>query len=266
MQMKFPLVAALLGLLAAFPAHAQTDRSTDKVNAWKMRLATQIASNRQLPPAAVGQTGEAKVAFVVDRSGRMIFRALVESAGSRSLAAAALAIVERAQPFQEAPSELTENSFSFTVSIVFKGRQFQVPPAGLVLGASVPALATPDSMAAWRKAVTEHVWRNGAFPLEAIGQRGDAGVTFVVDRSGKLISDALVESTGSRLLDEAALAMVERAAPFPKPPPEANDDLQRVTVFMTLDGTQYKGSSNGWSWAEDEAKIKAKLHGVCRGC
>ena len=45
-------------------------------------------------------------------------------------------------------------------------------------------------MAAWRKTVTQHVWRHRAFPPEAIGQRGDAGVTFVVDRSGKLISNA----------------------------------------------------------------------------
>ncbi|WP_249136978.1 energy transducer TonB family protein [Bradyrhizobium canariense] len=118
-------------------------------------------------------------------------------------------------------------------------------------------------MAMWRKTVTEHVWRNRMFPSEAIGQRGDAGVTFVVDRAGKLISTALIESTGSRLLDAAALAMVERAAPFPKPPSEAVDDLQRITVLMTLDGTPPKG---GWPWIEDEAKVKAKLNSVCRGC
>ena len=133
---------------------------------------------------------------------------------------------------------------------------------GLMLSASAPAAAESEAMVAWRKAVTEHVWRNRAFPPEAIGQKGDAGVTFVVDRSGRLISRVLVESTGSRPLDAAALAMVERAAPFPKPPPEANDDLQRVTILMTLDGTR----SNGWSWAEDEAKLKPKLNSVCRGC
>ncbi|MCP3369123.1 energy transducer TonB family protein [Bradyrhizobium cajani] len=266
MPMKFPLLAALLGLLTAFPSHAQTDAPNDNVKAWKMRLRAHIASRTQFPPAAMGQTGEAKVTFVMDRSGKLISRTLVESTGSPPLDAAALAIVERAQPFPEAPAELTEPSFSFTVPIVFSGRQFQIPPSGLVTVAPVPASTVPDAMATWRKAVTEHVWRNRGFPPGAIGQRGDAGVTFVVDRSGKLISRALVESTGSRLLDTAALAMVERAAPFPKPPPEANDDLQRVTVLMTLDGTMPKGQSNASSWVEDEAKLKTKLNSVCRGC
>ncbi|UPJ41690.1 energy transducer TonB [Bradyrhizobium sp. 40] len=257
MQMKFPVLAALLGLLAAFPSRAQTD----SVQAWKMRLAAHIASRTFFPLAAMGQTGEARVAFVMDRSGKLISRTLAESAGSQSLDAAALAIVERAQPFPEAPSELTESSFSFTVPIVFRGRQFQVPPSGLVLSRTGPALTEGDAMATWRKTVTEHVWRNRAFPPEAMGHRGDAGVAFVVDRSGKLISHALVESTGSPPLDAAALRMVERSEPFPKPPPEAKDDLQKVTILMTLDGTQPMGGA--WT---DEPKLKAKLNSICRGC
>lgn len=266
MQMKFPLLAALLGLLAAFPAHAQTDTQSENVKAWKVRLAAHIADYRLFPAEARGETGEAKVTFVIDRHGRLISRALAVSTGSRPLDAAALEIVARAQPFPEPPSELKEDTFSLIVRIVFTGRQFQLPPDGLVLSRPLPALAESDAMAAWRKAVTEHVWRNRIFPPEAIGQRGDAGVTFVVDRSGKLISHALVESTGSPPLDAAALGMVERSEPFPKPPPEAKDDLQRVTVLMTLDGTQRRGGSWGGPWVEDEAKMKAKLNSICRGC
>jgi protein TonB len=96
----------------------------------------------------------------------------------------------------------------------------------------------------------------------AIGQRGDAGVIFVIDRSGKLISNALVETTGFPALDAEALAMVERSVPFPKPPPEAKDDLQRVTVLMTFDGTP---RPMGEAWADD-SKVKARMNGVCRGC
>ncbi|WP_456617560.1 MULTISPECIES: energy transducer TonB family protein [unclassified Bradyrhizobium] len=284
MQMKFPLLAALLGLLAAFPSYAQTEPQSDSVKAWKAGVAAHINSNRFFPVEAWGQTGQAKVAFIIDRSGRLISRAVAESAGSRPLDDAALAIIARAEPFPAPPSELKDNSFSFTVPIVFSGRQFQVPSFRVVLSGADPAPTASDPMAAWRKAVTEHVWRHRVFPPGAIGQKGDAGVTFVVDRSGKLISNALVESTGFAPLDAATLAMVERSVPFPKPPAEAKDDLQRMTVLITFDGTQQSLAPSPerekllQSWIEDQAKLNAKsprpddtklnsiLRGICRGC
>ena len=284
MQMKFPLLAALLGWLAVFPIHAQTDVQTERATAWKARLSAHIASYRQFPAEALGQTGEARVTFVIDRSGRLISRALAESAGSRSLDDAALAIIARAEPFPAPPSELKEDSFPFTVQIFFGGRQFQVPPLGVVLSRPDPASTEADPMAAWRKTVTQHVWRHRAFPPEAIGQRGDTGVTFVVDRSGKLISNVLVESTGFAPLDAATLAMVERSVPFPKPPAEAKDDLQRVTVLVSFDGTRLNPGPSPErekllkSWIEDQARLNAKspgpddtklnsmLRSICRGC
>lgn len=262
MQVKFPLLA-LLGFLVVLPVRAQTEPQSDNIKAWKARLASHVASNKFFPAAAWGQEGKAKVTFVIDRSGKLISRALTESAGSRPLDEAALAIVARAQPFPAPPPELKDDSFSFTVPIVFSGRQFQVPSVGIVLSMPDPMVTEADPVAAWRKTVTEHVWRHRAFPPAAIGLRGDAGVTFVVDRSGKLISNALVESTGSPVLDAAALSMVERSEPFPKPPSEATDDLQRVTVLMTLDGTQRLGGPEPLA---EETKLKAKLNSVCRGC
>jgi TonB family protein len=43
-------------------------------------------------------------------------------------------------------------------------------------------------------------------------------VNFLLDRAGNLVNVALVRSTGDRELDVEALALVRRAAPFPKPP------------------------------------------------
>ncbi len=284
MQMKFPLLAALLGLLAAFPSHAQTDTQSESAQAWA-KLSAHIAKSRLFPAQALGQTGEAKVGFVIDRSGKLISRALAASTGSRLLDDAALEIVARAQPFPAPPpSELKEETFYFVVPIVFNGRQFQVPTNGLVLSTPASGFAESEAMAAWRKAVTEHVWRNRVFPPQAIGRRGDAGVTFVVDRSGKLISSALVESTGFAPLDAATLAMVERSVPFPKPPAEAKDDLQTVTVLIAFDGTQPNMAPSPerekWlqSWIEGQAKLNAKspgpddtklnsmLRSICRSC
>ncbi|WFU73516.1 MULTISPECIES: energy transducer TonB [unclassified Bradyrhizobium] len=262
------MLTAFLGLLAAFPAHAQSDLQVERATAWKATLAKHIAGNKLLPIEGRGQTidgrgqaGRAKITFVIDRSGRLISRALDASSGSRQVDVALLTIFDRAQPFPEPPSELKEETFSFIAPLVFSGRHFDLVPYGLAASVPTPAFAASDAMDAWRKAVTEHVGHHRRFPPEAIGQRGDTGVTFVVDRSGKLISNTLVESAGIPPLDAETLAMVERSVPFPKPPAETKDDLQRVTILITFDGTQPMGGP----WA-DEAKVKAKVNSVCRGC
>lgn len=270
MQMNFPLAAALLVLLAARPAYAQSDSQVERATAWKATLTKHIAGNKLLPIEGRGQTidgrgqaGRAKITFVIDRSGKLLSRTLDASTGSRRLDSALLAIFDRAQPFPEPPLELKQDTFSFIVPLVFSGRHFDLVPYGLAAGVPTPAFAASDAMDAWRKAVTEHVWRHREFPPQAIGLRGDTGVTFVIDRSGKLISNALVESAGSPPLDAETLAMVERSVPFPKPPAEAKDDLQRVTILMAFDGTPPNDGHGPWA---DEAKVKAKVNGVCRGC
>jgi len=136
MQMKLLLSATLLGLLAAFPALAQTDKQVGRATAWKATLTKHIAGNKLLPIEGRGQAGNAKVSFVINRSGKLMTRTLVASTGSRQVDAALLAIFDRAQPFPEPPSELTEDTFSFIVPLVFSGRHFDLVPYGLA--ASVP--------------------------------------------------------------------------------------------------------------------------------
>lgn len=51
--------------------------------------------------------------------------------------------------------------------------------------------------------------------------RNDVHVSFVVSASGEIASARILRSSGSAELDEAALAVVRRAAPFPPIPPEA---------------------------------------------
>jgi protein TonB len=134
MQMKISLLAGLFGLLFvspissnAQPVNAQTD--TDTVAAWKKKIAIQLASKKEFPPEAKDQRGTAKVKFVIDRQGKLISRGLVESTGSELLDAAALRMVERAEPFPEAPAEVKDDGLAFTVPIIFAARKL-VPWAG----------------------------------------------------------------------------------------------------------------------------------------
>ncbi|MFB6447787.1 TonB family protein [Bradyrhizobium tunisiense] len=125
MQMKFPLLAVFLGLLTAFPAHAQTtgpDAQENSLNAWKRQVSIRLVSERIYPRNSPAEGGAAKVLLVLDRTGKLISSALVESTGSSELDAAALAMVEAAAPFPEPPAEIDESSLHLTAPIVFRAK------------------------------------------------------------------------------------------------------------------------------------------------
>jgi periplasmic protein TonB len=128
MQMKIPLLAGLFGLLlvSAIPSHAQTDgldAQANTIEAWKKKIVTQLASKKVFPPGALGLTGTAKVRFVFDRRGKLTSRALVESSGFELLDAAALTMVERAEPFPEPPPEVKDDRLEFTLPVIFANRK-----------------------------------------------------------------------------------------------------------------------------------------------
>jgi colicin import membrane protein len=59
------------------------------------------------------------------------------------------------------------------------------------------------------------------FPKQASRRRarGTAVVGFALDETGRVLVAALLRSSGDRDLDNESLAVIARAAPFPKPPP-----------------------------------------------
>ena len=88
------------------------------------------------------------------------------------------------------------------------------PPAGSGGGADVSA---------WRAQVAARIAAMKRYPAAA-RERGDTGrpvVAFSLTRAGGLAGVALARASGHAELDAETLAMVRRAAPFPKPPPGA---------------------------------------------
>lgn len=61
-------------------------------------------------------------------------------------------------------------------------------------------------------------------------QVGTVVVRFTVGPQGELISREVATSSGSKLLDDAAVASIDRAAPFPPMPDEAADGPMVVSV------------------------------------
>ena len=57
-----------------------------------------------------------------------------------------------------------------------------------------------------------------------------AQLAFSIDREGHVLSSRIVTGSGFPALDEETLALVQRAQPFPAPPPEVPGDEIRFLV------------------------------------
>jgi periplasmic protein TonB len=72
--------------------------------------------------------------------------------------------------------------------------------------------------ATWQKELIAHLDRHKRFPASASLQGAEILVNFVIDESGHVVSSAVVRGSGDASFDEAALAMIQRSDPVPKPP------------------------------------------------
>jgi periplasmic protein TonB len=69
--------------------------------------------------------------------------------------------------------------------------------------------AETDAVAAWQKQIFIRLNASRSFPPQAMGQSGTAKVRFVLDRSGKLISNQILQSSGLKPFDLEAVAIVD---------------------------------------------------------
>jgi protein TonB len=83
-----------------------------------------------------------------------------------------------------------------------------------------PAQARAE--ATWRNQMVAILQRNKHYPPEARDrdQQGVAWLAFRIDEQGHLLSSRILRSSGSASIDAETLAVVQRAQPFPPPPPE----------------------------------------------
>lgn len=118
-----------------------------------------------------------------------------------------------------------------------EGRTRPAQPA-LQRGGRGGAAATDGvaEVASWRARVLAHLARHKTYPDWARDQgvEGRASVAFTLDRSGQVTSVSLAGSSGSTILDQATLAMVRRATPFP-PMPDGGPVSMSFTAAIRYD-------------------------------
>lgn len=91
--------------------------------------------------------------------------------------------------------------------------------------------SNPNALPAWTSRVAAELERRKRYPTEAQsrGEQGTARIAFSVDRGGTVHGAQIVGSSGSRLLDGAALNVVQ-GAQLPPPPPEIPGTRIAITV------------------------------------
>lgn len=90
-------------------------------------------------------------------------------------------------------------------------------PAAPVEGSRSSALSVQQ----WAGRISAAIERHKRYPAEAKsrGEQGTAEVVFSINRQGHLLSSKIVRSSGYAALDQETLATLQRAEPFPPPPP-----------------------------------------------
>ena len=88
---------------------------------------------------------------------------------------------------------------------------------------TVSARGATVSPARWQAQLMAHLERRKRYPAASRSRReeGTAQVHFSIDARGNVLSTKLVRSSGHPALDEAAVALVQRASPVPAPPAAA---------------------------------------------
>lgn len=113
-----PPSAAAIAPQAAGPEIGRVARvSPLRTTRWQHELVAQIERFKRYPQRAAGRFGVARLAFTIDRQGRLEDVRIVAASGSPVLDEEALATIKRAEPFPTPPDGVASEDLSFVVSI-----------------------------------------------------------------------------------------------------------------------------------------------------
>jgi len=93
-----------------------------------------------------------------------------------------------------------------------------------------PAAAWLATVAAKIKAVQRYPAR-----AKARNEQGMAHAMLILSRNGSVLSRSIVRSSGHAELDQEALAMIDRAAPFPPFPPSRKEETVKLNLPINFE-------------------------------
>jgi periplasmic protein TonB len=72
--------------------------------------------------------------------------------------------------------------------------------------------------ATWQKELVAHFDRHKRYPVTSSDESGEVVVKLTIDEGGHIVSSSIVRGSGYEMFDEAALSMIQRSDPVPRPP------------------------------------------------
>jgi periplasmic protein TonB len=97
-----------------------------------------------------------------------------------------------------------------------------------------PAQGTGESAqrmrATWQKELIAHLDKHKRYPASRSQKSAEIVIGFALDRMGHVLSTSIVKGSGDTVFDEAALSMLRRSDPVPRPPPLVADEGLSFTL------------------------------------
>lgn len=126
-------------------------------------------------------------------------------------------------------------------AILFSAAQVEAQqlPASMQPDAKMATVATQDATAqqeAYGNILNRHISRYNEYPEEAWdkGVEGTAIIFLRINRAGKVLTAEVAQSSGSKLLDDAALATIRKGEPFPPMPDYAFEGMETAEFTVPL--------------------------------
>ena len=94
--------------------------------------------------------------------------------------------------------------------------------------------ASARAMSLWQRSMALRLQATKRFISSRAIRSGIVRIAFRIDRQGRLLSEWVDRGSGQPALDETALALVKAAAPYPAPPPSADESALNFLVPIRL--------------------------------
>ena len=116
-----PQSAPVTAALPTAPAFGHdAERSAAAMATWDRALSARLEAVKRYPARAHGEKGIARVAFRIDRNGRVLSSRITQSSGSAALDEDALATIKRADPLPTPPSGVSDELLTIETAIKYK--------------------------------------------------------------------------------------------------------------------------------------------------